>query len=50
MTPGLISKRVVLDRLAWIDSMVAEIRQLPLSDSSTFLADKMNYSMYVIPN
>lgn len=28
MTPGLVSKQIVLERLAWIDRMVAEIRKL----------------------
>lgn len=29
MSPGNISKRVVSDRLAWVDRMLNEIRALP---------------------
>lgn len=43
MTPGLILKQIVLERLAWIERMVAEIRKLPLSDSAVFLADSRNF-------
>lgn len=42
MTPTQISKRVVLDRLAWIDEMLAEIRALPLADQAGFFADRRN--------
>ena len=36
MTPGLVSKRVVIDRLVWIERMLAEIRALPLEDKQAF--------------
>ncbi len=42
MTPGKISKRIVTDRLAWIDRMLAEIRALPLEDRDAFFADRRN--------
>ena len=42
MTPGSISKRIVLDRLAWVDRMVAEIRSLPLESKEAFFADSRN--------
>ena len=42
MMPGPISKRVVSDRLAWVERMVAEIRSLPLADRKLFFADKRN--------
>ena len=29
MTPGMLSRRVISDRLSWIERMVNEIRQLP---------------------
>ena len=42
MTPGRLSKRVVSDRLAWVDRMVAEIRALPLDDRELFFSDRRN--------
>lgn len=42
MTPGKISKRVAVDRLAWVDRMIVEIQALPLDDRETFLADNRN--------
>lgn len=42
MTPGSISKRIVLDRLTWVDRMLAEIRSLPLSDQQVFFSDGRN--------
>ena len=42
MIPTRVSKRVVVDRLAWIDRMVAEIRALPLQDRTAFFADRRN--------
>jgi len=42
MTPGTILQRVVSDRLAWIERMVAEIRALPLHDREAFFADRRN--------
>lgn len=32
MMAGLVSKRVVSDRLAWVERMVDEIQALPLGD------------------
>jgi len=42
MTPGAISKRVVVDRLALISELLHEIRALPLEDRQAFLADRRN--------
>jgi uncharacterized protein YutE (UPF0331/DUF86 family) len=42
MLPGKLSKRVVVDRLAWIDRMMSEIRALPLETQSDFLSDSRN--------
>lgn len=40
MSPGKLSKRVIGDRLAWIDKMVAEIRALPLDSYEEFAANQ----------
>ena len=37
-----ISKRVVADRLDWINRMIKEIESLPLSNYETFTEDKRN--------
>ena len=42
MSPGKVSKRVIGDRLVWIDKMVAEIRALPMDSYEKFSADKRN--------
>ena len=42
MTPGRISKRVLVDRMAWIEQMLANLRSLPLDDEATFFADIRN--------
>ena len=42
MMSGMISKRVVSDRLAWVDRMVSEIRALPLEDRAAFFSDRRN--------
>lgn len=42
MTPGRLSRRVVTDRLGWIERMLGEIRALPLSSLEEFLADRRN--------
>jgi uncharacterized protein YutE (UPF0331/DUF86 family) len=42
MLPGKLSKRVVTDRLAWVDRMLAEIRSLPLGSQSAFMGDSRN--------
>jgi uncharacterized protein YutE (UPF0331/DUF86 family) len=42
MTPSKISKRVVGERIDWIDKMIAEIRSLPLGDYDTYTSDKRN--------
>lgn len=39
MTPGRISARVVGQRLAWVERMLAGIRALPLQDQDAFVAD-----------
>jgi uncharacterized protein YutE (UPF0331/DUF86 family) len=42
MSPSKISRRIFLDRIAWIDRMIAQIRALPLADRTAFLADSRN--------
>ena len=42
MTPGRVSKRVVGDKLEWINKMVAEINSLPLGSYEEFAADSRN--------
>jgi uncharacterized protein YutE (UPF0331/DUF86 family) len=42
MTPGKLSKRVVSDRLAWVERMISTIQALPLSDREAFFADQRN--------
>jgi uncharacterized protein YutE (UPF0331/DUF86 family) len=42
MMAEVISKRVVVDRLAWIEQMVGEIRALPLAAREIFLSDRRN--------
>lgn len=42
MTPKIISKRIVADRLDTVDYLLGEIRALPLRDLNTFLADRRN--------
>ena len=42
MSPSKISKRIFLDRAAWVERMVAQIRALPLTDRAIFQADPRN--------
>jgi uncharacterized protein YutE (UPF0331/DUF86 family) len=42
MSPSKVSRRIVLDRLGWVDRMLKEIRSLPLADRTTFLAEGRN--------
>lgn len=42
MTPGRVSKRIVGDRLDWINKMVVEINSLPLGSHEEFTADTRN--------
>ena len=42
MSPGLISKKVIADRLGWVERMIEEICSLPLSSYSEFTADRRN--------
>ena len=42
MSPGKLGRRIVADRLAWINRMLTEIRNLPLGDLELFLADNRN--------
>ena len=42
MSPSKISQRIFLDRIAWIDRLIAQIRALPLADRSAFLSDSRN--------
>lgn len=42
MTPRTISRRVVADRVAWVEAMLAEIQSLPLDDRGAFFADSRN--------
>ena len=42
MVSGKISKRIVSDRLAWVDRMLSEIRALPLESKTSFMQDTRN--------
>ncbi len=42
MTPDALSRRVVVDRLSWVSSMLDEIRALPLADQEAFFSDRRN--------
>ena len=42
MSGGRTSARIVADRLAWVDGMVAEVRALPLQDRAVFFSDRRN--------
>lgn len=42
MTPGKINRRVLVDRLAWIDRMLEEIEKLPLRSYESFMQDSRN--------
>ena len=42
MSPGKVSKRVVLDRISWVKRMLSEIRALPLRSRDEFLSDSRN--------
>lgn len=42
MVAGKISKRVITDRLGWVDKMLIEIRNLPLDSKTTFMQDSRN--------
>ena len=42
MNPGSLSRRVIADRIAWIDDMLREIRALPLGDAQAFFGDSRN--------
>jgi uncharacterized protein YutE (UPF0331/DUF86 family) len=42
VSPTKISRRIFLDRTAWVQRMVAQIRLLPLSDQHAFMADSRN--------
>jgi len=42
MSPSKVSRKVVLDRIAWIDRMLSAIRALPLTSRADFSADARN--------
>ncbi|MBI3151756.1 MAG: DUF86 domain-containing protein [Chloroflexi bacterium] len=42
MVPGKISKRVIADRLGWVDKMIGEIRALPLDSKPSVMQDTRN--------
>ena len=42
MSPDKVSKRVVIERLEWVDHMVQEIEGLPLDDYDLFFSDNRN--------
>jgi len=42
MSPGRISRRMVADRLDWINKMIGEIETLSLDSYETFASDKRN--------
>ncbi len=43
MTPGLVSKKVLADRLSFIEKMIEGIRSLPLTNFEEFKKDKRNF-------
>ncbi|GAB6058942.1 type VII toxin-antitoxin system HepT family RNase toxin [Desulfonatronum parangueonense] len=42
MTKGELSKRVVADRVQWIETMISQIRALPSGDREHFFSDPRN--------
>lgn len=42
MTEGTLSRRIVADRIHWIQEMIGEIRLLPLESPEVFFADRRN--------
>lgn len=42
MTPEPLSKRVIADRISWVERMVEQIRMLPLDNQEAFFADVRN--------
>lgn len=42
MTPSRLDARVVVERLAWVEQMIAGIRALPLESQAAFVADVRN--------
>ena len=42
MSPGKINKKIIADRIAWVDKMVSEISSLPLTTYDEFMKDKRN--------
>lgn len=42
MTPGKLSRRIIADRMAWIDRMLEEIHKLPMDSYDIFLQDSRN--------
>lgn len=42
MTRGLLSRRIVADRMAWVDEMLSHIGSLPCSDRAAFFGDARN--------
>lgn len=42
MTPGLIAKRVLVDRMALIQELLDDIRHLPLAERDRFFSDRRN--------
>ena len=42
MTPSILSRRVIVERLALLDQMIRQIEQLPLHDEDAFFADNRN--------
>ena len=41
MTPSQARKSVILERLAWIEQLLAEMRDLPLADHAEFTSDPL---------
>lgn len=42
MTRGDLSGRIVADRVQWVETMLARIRELPVEDAGLFFADPRN--------
>ena len=42
MSPSKVSRKIFLDRIAWVDRMASEIRSLPFTGLESFLSDSRN--------
>jgi uncharacterized protein YutE (UPF0331/DUF86 family) len=42
MSPSLVSRRIAMDRIAWIDDMLRAIRSLTFDSMESFISDRRN--------